>query len=138
MREIDTAVVHCAYTPPSMNIGAEEIRRWHVEDNGWSDIGYHYVIPRDGRLQLGRSFNRAGAHVRGHNASSVGICLIGGMREDGSGPEFNYTLLQMRQLLILLKNLQIEFDVRSIVGHCDLDPNKSCPNFNVKEWFHES
>jgi len=90
-RPINLIVVHASYTPPSMDIGAETIRDWHVNDNGWDDIGYHYVITRAGEVEVGRPLEMAGAHVRGHNDDSIGVCLIGGMAEDESTPECNFT-----------------------------------------------
>ena len=136
MRTIETAVVHCSATPPSMDkVDSAEIRKWHVEENGWSDIGYHYIIPRDGRLQLGRPLNRAGAHVLGHNEKSIGICLVGGV-DNNFNPDFNYTIRQMRQLVLLLNNLQHEWELKSIYGHRDLDSSKSCPCFDVPTWYY--
>ena len=44
----DTIVIHCSATPKDMDIGVEKIKHWHTVDNGWDDIGYHYVIKRDG------------------------------------------------------------------------------------------
>ena len=85
MRQIDHIIVHCSYTPPSMDIGAETIREWHTlpkpKGRGWSDIGYHWVIRRNGTVEAGRSEERAGAHAKGYNQDSIGICLIGGKSE---------------------------------------------------------
>lgn len=80
MREINLIVVHCTYSRPSMDIGVEEIRKWHVEGNSWTDIGYHYVIRRDGTIEDGRPIERPGAHVKGHNSNSIGIAWVGGWR----------------------------------------------------------
>jgi len=85
MRIIDTVIVHCSATKPSMDIGVDVIRQWHM-NKGWSDIGYHYVIRRNGAVELGRDLDKdgdvdeeIGAHAYGHNATSIGICLIGGV-----------------------------------------------------------
>jgi hypothetical protein len=67
----DTIVIHCAATKPSMNIGAEEIKKWHVDERGWSDIGYHFVITRDGTKELGRGLDLSGAHAKAVNGTSV-------------------------------------------------------------------
>ena len=135
MRKINALVVHCAYTPPSMDIGAAEIRGWHVNDNGWSDIGYHYVIRRDGTVEHGRPVATAGAHVRGHNEDTIGICLIGG-KSPGGKPEFNYTQRQMHALSDLLCDLRRKHSVDIIKGHRDYDTGKECPCFNVGAWFY--
>jgi N-acetylmuramoyl-L-alanine amidase len=90
MRLIDTIIGHCSFTPPKMDIGAAEIRGWHVDENGWLDIGYAYVIRRNGIIELGRDLDNdgdvdeeIGAHARGFNAHSIGICVVGGMDEYG-------------------------------------------------------
>jgi hypothetical protein len=129
MRDIDMIVVHCSDTPASMDIGVEEITRWHTDPkphgNGWSDIGYHYVIRRNGDLEPGRPVEKAGAHARGNNKSSIGICLVGG--KGG----FNFTLPQLRGLTALVDDLQVLHGPCSVVGHRDLDSGKECPQFSV-------
>ena len=80
-RTINEIDIHCSATPPNMDIGVKEIRQWHVAKN-WSDIGYHDVIRRDGTLEEGRPLERAGAHIRGRNANSIAVCMIGGVKAD--------------------------------------------------------
>lgn len=130
-------VVHCAATKASMDIGATEIRKWHVDDNGWSDIGYHYIIKRGGLVQIGRPEAFQGAHAPAANSKSIGICLIGGMAEDG-GPENNFTMEQFLSLKDLIKKLKMTNpNIVEIVGHSDIQENKpNCPGFNLKEWLH--
>ena len=72
-----------------MDIGVKEIRKWHVDENKWSDIGYHDVIRRNGAIETGRPLEKPGAHAKGHNQNAIGICLVGGKADDG-GPEFNF------------------------------------------------
>jgi N-acetyl-anhydromuramyl-L-alanine amidase AmpD len=137
-------VIHCAATKPSMDIGAAEIRKWHTDPpRNWDDIGYHYVIRRSGTiekpmLEVGRYLEIPGAHVANHNHESIGICLVGGMAEDGS-PENNFTNDQMMVLHDLIKVCMIMYPDAEVVGHCDLDPeNKAdCPGFDVRQWFIE-
>ena len=135
MRAINKLVVHCAYTPPSMDIGADTITEWHVGENGWSDIGYHFVIRRSGVIEKGRPIERPGAHVRGHNRDSIGICLVGGMAEDQSSADCNFTVWQWDALGELLTDLQDEFGYLDICGHRDLDPGKECPCFDVRAFY---
>ena len=125
MRLIDTIVAHCADTPADMDIGVEAIRRWHVDERHWDDVGYHYVIRRNGDIEPGRPLEVPGAHVKGHNAHSIGICLVGG--KGG----FNFTIAQVRAARILIRGLLIEFPHAAVCGHRDLDPNKTCPNFDA-------
>ena len=134
MRKISKIVVHCSYTPASMDIGAETIRDWHVNDNGWDDIGYHYVITRDGSVEKGRALGTPGAHVRGHNEDSIGICLIGGMTEDKEHTDSNFTRWQWGALDALLSDLEGRFGKLDVVGHRDLDASKDCPCFDVQAW----
>lgn len=117
-----------------MNIGVREIREWH-KDRGWSDIGYHYVIRRSGNIELGRSLNRQGAHVFGHNHNSVGICLIGGVDEDGE-PQNNYTNDQLMMLRLLIDGLKSQFKKAKVLGHRDFPGvAKDCPCFDVGAWY---
>lgn len=135
MRNIDTIIVHCSATPAGRDVTAADIKRWHTEGNGWSDIGYHYVIRRDGSLETGRPIDRAGAHARGHNDNSVGICLVGGTGSH-SEPEFNFTYRQMHTLLVVLTDLKSQHPITRVAGHRDFDDGKACPCFNVGAWFN--
>ena len=82
MKKINTIVVHCSATPRHKDFSAEDIRDWHVKGNGWDDIGYHFVIRLDGSIEYGRMVDKYGAHVKGHNYDSLGICYIGGMDKE--------------------------------------------------------
>jgi N-acetylmuramoyl-L-alanine amidase len=132
MRKIDSIIIHCADTYPNMNIGAKEIRKWHIEENGWSDIGYHYIICRDGRVEIGRGIEIAGAHCRGHNDNSIGICMVGGKGLNDI-PDCNFTAIQWKNLRTLVERLRQEYTVE-VAGHRDFDAHKTCPNFDVKAW----
>lgn len=128
MRSINLIVIHCADTPPSMDIGVKELREWHIKDRGWKDVGYHYVIRRNGVVEFGRNVEVVGAHAAGHNAHSIGICLVGGK------PQANFTLEQWASLAKLVKGLKFTYKNAEVLGHCELDPNKTCPQFDVKAW----
>jgi N-acetylmuramoyl-L-alanine amidase len=135
MRKIKKIIVHCSATPESMDVGSEEIRRWHKE-RGWSDIGYHDVIRRDGTLEKGRDISIAGAHAKGHNFSSIGVCLIGGV--DGNGKsEDNFAIIQKQNLRVYLDFMLLRFPDAEILGHRDIEGvKKECPCFNVREWYN--
>ncbi len=135
-RNTSLLVVHCSDTKPSMDhVDAALINKWHIEDNGWSAIGYHYVIKRDGMLEKGRDEHVRGAHAREVNHSSVGICLVGGMAESG-GPEANFTDGQYETLQELLTDLCARYPGVSVVGHRDVDSaGKKCPCFDVSAWW---
>lgn len=139
MRDIKQLIIHCSYTKPGMDIGAKEIRQWHTDPkprgNGWSDIGYHYVIRRNGKLEYGRAEETVGAHVAGHNAHSIGICLVGGMSEKGIA-DCNFTYRQYQQLRRLVTNLGKRYPDAELLGHRDIPGvSKSCPVFDVRAFF---
>lgn len=141
-------VVHCSATPPSSDIGADEIRQWHIKGNGWQDIGYHAVIRRSGQIEFGRHFDAFGAHVLGQNTQSVGVCLVGGVSATDKKPEFNFTEAQMTTLEYLLEVMIRAYPGAEVLGHRDLSPDlngdgivqkrewvKDCPSFDVREWW---
>lgn len=146
MKAIRYLVVHAAATPPDRDIGVKEIRAMHLQ-RGFRDIGYHYVIRRDGRVEKGRPDNVAGAHVSGFNSISLGVCLVGGVDAKGR-PEENYTPAQYAALARLLRQLQASHPAARILGHRDLSPDKNgdgkvtpnewlkaCPCFDVRTWW---
>ena len=134
-REIKYIVVHCSATPPDLDIGAQEIRGWHMSGNGWTDIGYHYVVRRNGALEKGRHIDKVGAHVKGYNSNSIGICLVGGV-DDIASPDNNFTVDQFQTLAKKIRELKEKFPSAIIQGHRDF-PNvkKACPSFDVKTWW---
>ncbi|MGB0880942.1 MAG: N-acetylmuramoyl-L-alanine amidase [Polaribacter sp.] len=133
MRDISQIVVHCAATPEGQYFDANDIRRWHVQERGWSDIGYHYIILLDGTIQFGRPLEQIGAHVAGRNSRSVGICYIGGA--DGIDTR---TEAQKESLLILLKYLKLVFKDAEILGHRDFEGvYKDCPSFDAKNEYKD-
>ena len=124
MRNIKLIVIHCSDSDYAHHDNIETIRKWHVEENRWSDIGYHFFISKDGNVHIGRSEGIAGAHVAGYNRGSIGICLSG-RRE--------FTDEQFRSLERLLKDLCKKYGLekKDIVSHRDLQPGKTCPNFDL-------
>lgn len=86
MRKITEFIIHCSATREGQDVTAADIRRWHVKGNGWKDIGYHFVIHLDGTIELGRPIAEVGAHCAGHNAESIGICYVGGLKPPSVPP----------------------------------------------------
>jgi N-acetylmuramoyl-L-alanine amidase len=110
MRNIDKIVVHCSATQEGRHLDAAEINRWHLK-RGWKGIGYHYVVLLDGTIEYGRSIYEPGAHVKGMNKNSIGICYIGGVEEErGDNGKWiakdTRTPEQKESLLLLLKTLK--------------------------------
>ena len=136
IKSVDQLIVHCSATRPDQDIGVEEITRWH-RMRGWLTIGYHYVIRRDGVLEEGRPTTQPGAHAKGYNHTSLGICLVGGLDAKGI-PNGTYTEEQFETLSALLKQLKQTFPKAKILGHRDLpDVVKACPCFDVMDWWEE-
>ncbi|MGL5935050.1 MAG: N-acetylmuramoyl-L-alanine amidase [Cetobacterium sp.] len=125
-------IVHCSATSPSMtHVDAKEIDRWHRQ-KGWLKLGYHFVIRRDGFQQIGRQINEVGAHAFGHNQHSIGICLVGGVKEDKKTPEDNFTAAQKETLYRLLLQLRAAYPKAEIITHQSVEKGKTCPNFDLK------
>ena len=127
-------IIHCSATPELRDVKMETIRQWHL-DKGWSDIGYHIVIELDGSINCGRNINKIGAHCKGHNSTSIGVCYVGGCDKD-MNPKDTRTKAQKESLEVVVKYLQKVYGKVSIHGHNEFSP-KACPSFNVKEWLKE-
>ena len=123
-------IVHCSATPEGRDVKASEIKRWHVEERGWSDIGYHWVIELDGNLEKGRHETKSGAHAKGFNSASIGVCYVGGV-DSKMRPKDTRTDNQKITLKCLLKDLRKRYTKARIGGHCDVS-SKDCPSFDAK------
>ena len=133
MRNINRVILHCSATAEGDDIDADTIRAWHLS-RGWSDIGYHYVIRLDGTIESGRPINKIGAHARGQNKDSVGICYVGGL--DASGhpkntmtPEQRTSVNRICRALCHVLNKPL-----ALHGHREYSA-KACPSFEVSEGF---
>lgn len=131
MRKIDKIILHCAATPEGRDISMETIKSWHVKGNGWSDIGYHYVIELDGTIKEGRPMHRSGAHTKGHNTGSIGVCYVGGMDKNKNAKDTR-TDAQRIALDELIADLMKEHKGATIHGHNEFAA-KACPSFDVQK-----
>ena len=131
MRNINKIIVHCSATPEGKDFSVADIRRWHLQ-RGFSDIGYHFVIYRDGSVNIGRPLQKSGAHCSGHNKNSIGVCYIGGVATDGKTPKDTRTSAQKDSLVRLITELRQQFPNASVHGHREF-ANKACPCFNASE-----
>lgn len=134
MRKINKIIVHCSATQEGRDVATEEIRRWHLS-RGWRDIGYHYVVQRDGTVEEGRPIEMSGAHTKGHNFDSIGVCYIGGVESEKKNgkwiPKDTRTDEQKEALVDLLCQLKDTYG-GTIYGHNNFS-SKSCPCFDAKE-----
>ena len=132
---ISRLVIHYSATYPDQDLDVDDIREMHLA-RGFNDVGYHYVIKRDGTVQKGRPDNVVGAHVSGHNTGSLGICCIGGI-ERATGPNVgvdNRTEAQKAATVKLVRSLLEQHPGAQVVGHRDLAPTQ-CPGFDVRSWW---
>ena len=132
-REIKLLVIHCSATRCNVPFTVEQLRQCHLQ-RGFKDIGYHFYITRDGELHHCRPISEPGAHVRGFNRHSIGICYEGGLSEKGV-PANTRTYVQKCSLLDLLRQLKADYPQAKILGHYQVSPNikKACPCFDAKE-----
>lgn len=135
MRDIDEIIIHCTATPPAQDLDADQIRTMHREENGWSDIGYHVVIRRDGTAENGRPISRPGAHVRGRNQKSIGIALVGGV-DASMKPDCNFTAAQWGTMEAVVQRFLDHFHLTplAVSGHREHNSSKACPCFDVRQW----
>jgi hypothetical protein len=139
MRKITELIVHCSATQPNWMADKpavaklSEIRRWHM-DKGWQDIGYHFLVDRDGTVVAGRPIEQPGAHTVGKNATSIGVCLIGGFGSSSTDdPLKHYSPEQLDALRTLIGGLKVDYGFTKVSGHNDYAA-KACPGFNVARW----
>jgi len=130
MRNIDEIIIHCTATRENVPITVEQVRRWHVIENGWSDIGYHFLIDLEGVVHNGRPIERSGAHVKGHNKSTIGIAYVGGCDVD-LNPKDTRTEKQKETLVSLIKELKVKYTkINKVTGH-NVYASKACPCFDA-------
>lgn len=142
MRKIDMIVIHCSATRADVPLSPRQLDEMHRQ-RGFDGCGYHYYVRRDGEICTMRPVDRPGAHAKGYNQHSIGVCYEGGLDEQGR-PADTRTELQKRSLRVLVRVLAMDFQTRRIVGHRDLSPDldgdgvieseewtKVCPCFDV-------
>lgn len=131
MREINKVILHCSDTIEGAHIDVDTIRQWH-KARGWNDIGYHYVIYLDGTIHKGRDLDIVGAHCRGNNKDSIGVCYIGGRSAKENKPADTMTAEQELGWLQLWYALKTLFGNIKLHGHNEFS-EKACPSFDVQE-----
>lgn len=118
-------VHHCGMQDKDMT--AEEIHKLHLS-NGWSGIGYHYVVRKDGSIERGRPMDAVGAHVSGYNTKSVGVVVVGNF--DEVQPEAVQLEAASKVIAEICNTYNIAPSASSIVGHCDL-MRTDCPGYHL-------
>lgn len=123
MRIINKIIVHCSDSDVATHDNIKTVDHWHRE-KGWSGVGYHYFIRKSGLIEYGRTLQERGAHCRGHNADSVGICLSG---------QLEFTFKQYLSLCKLIEALQVTLGKLDVYPHNHFNRSKSCPNFDLTD-----
>lgn len=149
-REITTVVWHwTAHYTDQGYIGCEQINESHVNGRGWSAIGYHFVVKRDGSIQIGRDINQTGAHVGGFNTRSIGISFVAGYKctsdkyrgvppHSEVGPE-SITQAQHQAFKRFMSAWYKVYPGGNAWGHVDFPNNKGKvdPGFDVSKRVYE-
>lgn len=133
MRKIKEIIVHCTATVATLPVTVETLRDWHVRQRGFSDVGYHFIIDQEGIIHPGRPIEMIGAHCKGRNSESIGVCYIGGLDPKTSAPADTRTPAQKKALVELCTKLCIDFDLSKcdIRGHYEFAA-KECPCFKIE------
>lgn len=128
MRNIWHINVHCSASDFDHHDNVQSIYQWHVIENGWSDIGYHYIITKNGDVHICRPIHRTPASIKNHNSGGIGIMLTG---------NYVFSEAQFRSLRALIRNLQFEYNISddNVKGHNEYEGhfNRKCPNFDLKK-----
>ena len=131
MRKINKIIIHCTATPEGRNVSVGTIRKWHVQGNGWQDVGYHFVVGLDGEVEEGRPLEKTGAHTKGSNWDSIGIAYVGGMNKEMDASKDTRTDEQKESLIDLICELKDSYG-GTVYGHRDFS-DKDCPSFDAKK-----
>lgn len=135
-RRIDLLVVHCSATKANRRYTPGQLVRDH-KTRGFTTAGYHYYITTDGVLYGMRSVDRAGAHAKGYNRHSIGICYEGGLDVKGR-PRDTRTPEQRQMLTQLIYRLSALYPDALVVGHRDLSPDRNGDGVvSPDEWLKE-
>ena len=143
MRKIKRLIIHCSATKEGQEYSVDTITKWHKK-RGFRTIGYHFLVHLDGSISKGRNISEIGAHCKGYNRYSIGVCYVGGLDQNGK-PKDTRTKEQKETLRNLSKILKVMFDFNEVKGHRDYSKDlngdgviskiewmKSCPCFDVK------
>lgn len=129
MRKINLIVIHCSATREDRNFTEFDLEACH-RSRGFAGAGYHFYIRKNGDIKTTRPLEKVGAHAKGYNAHSIGICYEGGLDAEGQ-PKDTRTEWQKHSMRVLLLTLLKDYPGCRVCGHCDLNATKACPCFEV-------
>ena len=125
IRKVNLIIIHCSASDHPAHDDISVIDQWH-RARGWSGCGYHYFITKSGEVQVGRKENQIGAHAKGYNKNSIGICFSG--EHDFTNDQF----YSAKRLIIGILNLY-GLEPIDIIAHNQVNKNKTCPNFDISK-----
>jgi len=135
MRSVKEIIIHCSATREGQDIPVEIIKDWHLA-RGFNDIGYHFYIDLNGVIYKGRDIDKIGAHCKGRNRNSIGVCYCGGVEADGKTPKDTRTQEQKESLLHVLKTIKAMYPESMIYSHNEFAA-KACPSFDATEEYED-
>jgi hypothetical protein len=122
-RWVTKVFIHCSASDRAADDNVEAITKWHLA-RGFKTIGYHFYISKDGVVHQGRDIEKIPAAQEGHNTGSIAICL-GGLNK--------FSEAQFEALRGLCAEIKRQIPDVSFHGHCEVNPHKTCPNFDCKK-----
>ncbi len=130
MRKITGLIIHCSATPEGREVTQKDLYRWHVVERGWSDIGYHTFIQLDGTVVQCRPIEKVGAHCKGHNSGTIGICYAGGVDAKGQPKDTRTSAQKTALIKVIIGYLEQFPTITAIDGH-NRFAAKACPSFDA-------
>lgn len=128
-------VIHCSATEAGREVTVKEITKYHIQ-RGFRTIGYHFLVHLDGEISRGRKLEEIGAHAKGYNNNSVGICYVGGLKD--KKPFDTRTINQIHSIRGLVAALKSIYDIKRIIGHRDLSVDLNADGMITKgEWLKD-
>ncbi|SHH05707.1 peptidoglycan recognition protein family protein [Tepidibacter thalassicus] len=123
MNKPNKIIIHHSLTKDGKTVSWNAIRKYH-KSKGWRDIGYHWGIELVGdeyEILKGRDENEVGAHTKGQNSSSIGICLVGNFDIDEPSKA------QLYKLIELIRNIWCRYGQLPVYMHNQFASYKTCP-----------
>lgn len=130
-------ILHCSATREGQDVKASKIKKWHL-NRGFSDIGYHYIVDLDGTIEKGRDESSIGAHCSGKNATSIGICYVGGCDQNLNAKDTR-TKQQKAALIKIVKQMMDKYNIpiEQVYAHYQFCSYKDCPSFKIEDFKKE-
>ena len=135
-RDVDYIVIHYTATPVESDFSAADIDAMHKR-RGWAGIGYHKYIRKNGLIEKGRPLTVRGAHVKGHNHHSIGICYEGGVHaaDPNTGLDTR-TEAQKEAMTRVIREMLARYPDAQVIGHRDMPGAATqCPGFDAGKWW---